>query len=364
MDPELGIYLFALSVALSVIYYYTVSVVYRCEVSYSEPEYVKSISIIIAAKDEADNLERHLPLILQQKYEGLEVIVIDDNSKDGSIDILRKLSSEYSNLIYESLGSGSGKKDAVARGVEVANHEWLLFTDADCAPSSEHWIAYMTSQIKSTTKMVLGYSPFRKMAGSVNTLARVDAFTIGVQYLAFALLGRPYMGVGRNMAYKKELFKETGGFESHKDIRSGDDDLFVQEANVKSDVAVELEVNSQTNSESKTSLASWFSQKRRHTSAGFRYKLTHLFLLGLIQLNIIAFYVLCLYNLSMGTFIWITVFLALIRFYSQYYVLKKSALKLGEIDLLLLSFVLELPLIVINMTAAVSNILFKKRGWS
>ena len=125
MDPELGIYLFALSVALSVIYYYTVSVVYRCEVNYSESEYVKSISIIIAAKDEAHNLERHLPLILEQKYEGFEVIVIDDNSKDGSIDILRKLSSEYSNLIYETLGSGSGKKDAVARGVELAKHEWL-----------------------------------------------------------------------------------------------------------------------------------------------------------------------------------------------------------------------------------------------
>lgn len=127
---------------------------------------------------------------------------------------------------------------------------------------------------------------------------------------------------------------------------------------------VEIALNAQTNSESKRSFKNWFLQKRRHTSTGFHYKLITLVVLGLIQINIVAFYILLAYNLINGIYLWETLILASVRFYSQYFVLKKSALKLGEIDLLLLSFILEFPLVILNSMAAFSNIFYKNRRWS
>lgn len=364
MGFDIGIYLLLLSVALSLIYFGVLSVVYRMEAGESKLEDAPKFSIIIAAKNEADNLEKHIPLILSQLYEGFEVIVVNDNSSDGTESVMKSLSEKYKNLSYSNLEKVSGKKKAIARGVELAKYNWLLFTDADCAPSSEHWIAYMASQIQENTQMVIGYSPFRKAKGPVNALARVDAFTIGLQYLAFAILGKPYMGVGRNLAYTKTLFCKVGGFESHEHVTSGDDDLFVQESSMEENVVVEIALNAQTNSESKRSFKNWFLQKRRHTSTGFHYKLITLVVLGLIQINIVAFYILLAYNLINGIYLWETLILASVRFYSQYFVLKKSALKLGEIDLLLLSFILELPLVILNSMAAFSNIFYKNRRWS
>ena len=364
IEFDLGIYLLALSVGLSLIHYRFLSEIDRSGELGGREEGEVPVSIIIASKNEEINLARHLPEIFSQVYGEFEVIVIDDGSSDESILILENLARSHKNLHYASLDKGSGKKAAITKGVELAKNEWLLFTDADCAPTSDQWISEVVSQITPGTNMILGYSPFRRTGSFINALARTDAFIIAVQYLAFALIGKPYMGVGRNMAYRKTLFMSTGGFENHRNVLSGDDDLFVQEAAVGEKVAVTMGLNSQTISDSRATFFEWFSQKRRHTSTGFYYNLSFFFILGAIQINSVGFYILLVYNIWNGYFIWATMILVLIRFYSQYSVLKKSARKLGEIDLLLLSLILELPLIFLNLTAALSNILFKNSRWS
>jgi hypothetical protein len=198
----------------------------------------------------------------------------------------------------------------------------------------------------------------------VNAMARVDAFSIGVQFLAFAIMGRPYMGVGRNMAYRKSLFLSAGGFHSHQHMLSGDDDIFVQGTASARNTAIVCEPNAQTVSESKTTFIELFVQKRRHVTTGFRYKKSILAILGLVQVNNILFYCMLMVSVVEGAFIWAGLLLALIRFYSQYLVLKKAARKLGEMDLLLLSLILELPLLIFNLLAAISNIIYKTRRWS
>jgi len=222
----------------------------------------------------------------------------------------------------------------------------------------------MASQILPDTTIILGYSPFVKTGGFANAFARVDAFSIGVQYLTFAILGKPYMGVGRNMAYRKSLFLTAGGFEKHQHMLSGDDDLFIQGTASAGNTAVAFEPIAQTVSESKTTIVELFIQKRRHVTTGFRYKKSILALLGIVQAINILFYCSLVASVFEGTFIWAGLLLALIRFYPQYVVLKKSALKLGDLDLLLLSLILEFPLIIFNLLAGISNILFKARRWS
>ena len=364
MDCSVEIIILSCSVGLSLIYFLTLSVLYKFKGQKGEGRKTIPVSVIIAAKDEEDNLKLFLPSILAQAYDQFEVIVINDNSTDATLEVLETLSKDHDNLRYASLDSGHGKKSAITRGIELAKNDWLLFTDADCSPTSEQWISSMVSQILPDTTIILGYSPFLKTGGFVNALARVDAFTIGVQYLTFAILGRPYMGVGRNIAYRKSLFLATGGFEKHQDMLSGDDDLFIQGTASAGNTAVVFEPIAQTVSESKATIVELFIQKRRHATTGFRYKKSILALLGIVQANNILFYCSLVASVFEGTFIWAGLLLALIRFYPQYVVLKKSARKLGEVDLLLLSLILEFPLIIFNLLAGISNILFKNRRWS
>jgi len=364
VDCSVEIIILSCSVGLSLIYFLLLSVLYKFKGQKGDGRKTIPVSVIIAAKDEEDNLKLFLPSILAQVYDQFEVIVINDNSTDATLEVLETLSKAHDNLTYASLDSGHGKKSAITRGIELAKNDWLLFTDADCSPRSEQWISSMASQILPDTTIILGYSPFVKTGGFANAFARVDAFSIGVQYLTFAILGKPYMGVGRNMAYRKSLFLTTGGFEKHQHILSGDDDLFIQGTASAGNTAVAFEPIAQTVSESKTTIVELFIQKRRHVTTGFRYKKSILALLGIVQAINILFYCSLVASVFEGTFIWAGLLLALIRFYSQYVVLKKSARKLGEIDLLLLSLILEFPLIIFNLLAGISNILFKTRRWS
>ncbi|MBL4752434.1 MAG: glycosyltransferase [Flavobacteriales bacterium] len=361
---DVGLLLLFLFVGFSLINYLFLSIVSRAKQAAVEESVDISVSVIVAAHNESENLKRHLPHILSQDYENFELIVIDDNSTDDTANVLERLCKSHGNLKYARLADVRGKKNAVTKGVELAKYEWLLLTDADCWPSSDKWIESMFAHLSSNTNLILGYSPFYKSSGLVNALARVDAFIIGVQYLSFALYGIPYMGVGRNLAYRKSLFHQTGGFGNHLNVLSGDDDLFVQDAASFSHTAVRMSRDAQTISKSKSSFNSWFSQKRRHSSTGFYYKTATLITLGLIQINILGFYTALILNIIHGTHIWAVGVLVLIRFYSQYFVLKKIALKLGEIDLLLLSLILEFPIIIFNLLAGFSNILYKNRRWN
>ena len=364
MEFSAAIYVLVCSVAISMGYFVAISGLHRFKVRNIKVKDAIPVSVIIAAKDEEHNLRKLLPIILTQAYDQFEVIVVDDHSTDGTLSVLEALGASHDNLKYAGLAHSHGKKSAITQGIEMAKNDWLLFTDADCSPISVKWISSMMSAVLPDTSIVLGYSPFLRTGGLVNAMARVDAFSIGVQYLAFALLGRPYMGVGRNMAYRKSLFQSSGGFERHKDVLSGDDDLFVQGAASAVNTTIAFEPDAQTTSESKTTLIELFIQKRRHISTGFRYKKSILVMLGLVQVNNLLFYTALAASVFEGTFIWIGLVLALLRFYSQYVVLKKSAHRLGEVDLLLLSLSLELPLAVFSLLVVTSNIIYDTRRWS
>ena len=87
----------------------------------------------------------------------------------------------------------------------------------------------MQSNFLHQTQIILGYGKYISEPGLLNKWIRTDTTYIAMQYLAMAIKGRPYMGVGRNMAYRKSLFFERKGFASHLNLASGDDDLFVNE---------------------------------------------------------------------------------------------------------------------------------------
>lgn len=246
----------------------------------------RPVSIIICARNEAENLSKNLPRILNQNYRSFEVIVVNDNSTDQTQDILLKFHIKYTILQTLNISDkpkGSGKKPALAQGIKAAKHEVLLFTDADCQPTSENWLRDMQKLIDDEVAIGLGYGPYFSGKGFLNKFIRFETIFTAIQYFSFALAGYPYMGVGRNLIYKKHLFDQAGGFNKHAHLLSGDDDLFVNEVANRHNVGITLKKNTFVFSTPKKSWKAYYRQKSRHLSTGKHYKLKHQVLLGLVS---------------------------------------------------------------------------------
>ena len=243
------------------------------------------LSVIICARNEAENLSQYLPAVLQQNHPSYEVIVVNDRSWDGTADVLEEFAKQYKHLKIVTVAEGgkfiAGKKFAVTMGIKAAVNEWLVFTDADCIPASASWLMGMQQSENENISIVLGYSPYLRKRGLLNSLIRFETFFTAVNYLGFALKGMPYMGVGRNMAYRKTLFFKNKGFAAHMHIPSGDDDLFVNAHATASNTAIRINPETHVWSAPNTSFASYLRQKKRHFGAGKLYKPKHKFILSL-----------------------------------------------------------------------------------
>lgn len=295
------------------------------------------VSVIICARDEDENLARNLPGVLVQSYPStFEVVVVNDNSLDDSKYILQELKKTFKSLNVVELTQEAkliaGKKYPLSIGIKESKYEILLLTDADCVPSSEHWIEKMQNAYSDETEIVLGYGAYHKKKGLLNKLIRFETFHTALQYLSYALAGIPYMGVGRNLSYKKGLFFRNKGFSSINHIPSGDDDLFINKTGNKKNTAVVIDPDAITRSIPKTTWGGWLRQKSRHYTTAKYYKPKHKFLLGLYFATQFIYYPLLAAAIISYDWKWVLAAFGL-RFLIQAFVLYKSMKKMGEKDL-------------------------------
>ncbi len=245
-----------------------------------------SVSIIICAHNEAENLKANLDRILNQNYRSFEVIVVSHNSCDESLNILSSLQYRFKHLrIIECNDPRPGKKYALAKGIGEAKNEVLLLTDADCKPTSKDWLRTMVENMDGKAEIVLGFAPYDEMPGWLNKFIRYETCYTAIQYFSFALAGMPYMGVGRNMAYLKKLFRQTEGFENHRDLASGDDDLFINQVANNKNTKIQLDPRTFVFSKPKLTWKAYIRQKTRHLSTSKRYKLPHRILLFTLAMS-------------------------------------------------------------------------------
>jgi glycosyltransferase involved in cell wall biosynthesis len=295
------------------------------------------VSVVICARDEAANLADNLPGILVQDYPTThEVIVVNDNSFDDSKYLLEELQKTFKQLQPIELTQEAklipGKKYPLAIGIKSAKHEIMLLTDADCIPASEHWISSMQSAFHENTEIVLGYGAYHKRKGLLNKIIRWETFHTALQYLSFAAAKVPYMGVGRNLSYKKSLFFKHKGFSAHHHIPGGDDDLFVNMAATGSNTSINIDPDSFTLSKPANTWKQWLKQKRRHYSTGQFYKRGHKMLLGMYALSQFLFYpsliaAALLFDWKLALAVWG------LRLIAQIIVYSKTMKKLNEKDL-------------------------------
>ena len=311
----------------------------------------EGVSVILCAHNEGENLAQYLQALLTQDYPTFEVIVVNDGSEDNTQEVIDAYMLRdprlHATFVPRDARVGSTKKLALTLAAKSAQYDYLLLTDADCRPESAHWISEMmcgfqrqTSNDQQPTDIVLGFGAYFYEKGHVNRLVRYDTLFNGLHYLGAALCGHPYMGVGRNLAYRKSLFFSSGGFSRLMTNRAGDDDLFVNHVATPENTAVVLSRESYTWSPSKTSLCEWWLQKRRHVSVSPAYKPQTKFRLALEPMTRGLFYALIVAivvyqlrnNFQLSTFnfqLSIAAGLFVIRWVMQTIMLNVSAHRMG-----------------------------------
>ncbi|GAA4886187.1 glycosyltransferase [Flaviramulus aquimarinus] len=327
-----------------------------------------AISVIVCAKNESENLKTFLPSIISQDYPDFEIVLINDASHDNTLEVMHHFEKQHKNIKIVNVKGieafWGNKKYALTLGIKATKNAFLLFTDADCKPVSKYWIKEMSSHFSNKNSIVLGYGGYSKIEKSfLNKLIRFETLITAVHYFSFAKSGIPYMGVGRNLAYTKKEFFNANGYINHIKVRSGDDDLFVNQVATHQNTTICFSKKSFTESISKTTFKDWFKQKRRHVSTAKHYKLKHKSLLALLFISNILFWFLAIV-LLISNYNWqIILSLFLFRIILQYIILGLSSKKLNESDLLIYLPFLEIFLVIAQLTIFINNLISKPNHW-
>lgn len=336
--PGIVFIFFILITAIQIFYYlffFVRLVFYKAAVktvSHTHP-----VSVIICARDEAANLAKNLMGSLVQQYSTThEVIVVNDNSFDDSKYVLEAFKKDFKLLKIVELTQEAklipGKKFPLSVGIKAAQYEVVLLTDADCVPASEYWIDKVQQTYDEGTEIVLGYGPYHKKKGLLNKLVRWETFHTALQYLTYALAGKPYMGVGRNLSYKKAVFFRHKGFSAHNHVASGDDDLFINTAATTTNTKINIDADTFTLSEPPASWAQWMKQKRRHYSTSKYYRPLHKILLGMYSLSHFLLFPLLVVAAIFFSWQWALLVFG-IRFIVQAFIFYPAMKRLQEQDL-------------------------------
>jgi glycosyltransferase involved in cell wall biosynthesis len=338
----------------------------------SEGETPDGVSVIVCARNEEANLMELIPIIMEQEFRKFQLIVVNDSSWDDTADILKALQVSYPSMhiieINEDKQMMQGKKFALTLGIKAAMYDVVLLTDADCRPTSSHWITEMTKGIGERKEISLGFSGYKKYPGYLNKLIRFDAFITGLNYLGFAKTGRPYMGVGRNLSYTKTAFFRIGGFRTHYKLASGDDDLFVKEASTARNTQNVSHYDAQTISEPHKTWAKWSFQKKRHFTTAPLYK-------GGVKFSLMlwpsTYFVLWMAAIALSIIypnpaLWgVLGGVIFLRYITQFIVLNVSCNKLKiSKDILWLFPLLEKHLFLVHSMLYLHNLVRKPQKWN
>jgi cellulose synthase/poly-beta-1,6-N-acetylglucosamine synthase-like glycosyltransferase len=249
----------------------------------------KPVSILVCAHDEEQNLRELIPLLMKQEYPEFELVVINDRSNDNTYDFLLELGRNDSRIRMVNVDRipphVNSKKYSLTLGIKAAKYDLLLLTDADCRPEGNTWISSMSAAFEEKTQFVLGFSPYRKSKGFLNLFIRFESLLTALQYCSFALLKSPYMGVGRNLAYRKSFFLAGKGFNEFMNVTGGDDDLYVNQHANSANTALVVNKAATIYTFAEETWMAFFKQKQRHLSVGKYYKFKHRFWLGIFTVS-------------------------------------------------------------------------------
>lgn len=262
--------------------------------NHSEDPGIEPVSVVVCTHNRVESLRKLINRLLEQDFDLYQIVVVNDRSTDETGPYLQELSDRklitYIEL-EETPMEYNPKKYGLVKGIEASKHDIILLTDDDCYPFSKDWIRQMAQRFQASHQIVLGYSQYNSEPGWLNRFIRYETLLTGMSYLSWALSGYPYMGVGRNLAFRRSFFKRKGGYQGYESITGGDDDLFVNKNQDGTNTNVCIGPDSLVMSIAKQNLNSYFAQKTRHLSVGKKYKLSDKIRIGVQTLTHLLFWV-------------------------------------------------------------------------
>ena len=308
------------------------------------------LSVIIVAKNAASDLQKNLPAILEQDYPNFEVIVIYEQLTDENCEeTLKILQEKYPHLYHSFIPNSaryiSHKKLGITMGIKASHHEWVIFTEPNCKPSSNQWLRKMASNFTPDTDIVLGYSNYEEAKGWFNRKITFDTLLSSMRYLGMAINGHPYMGCGRNLAYRKSLYYNQKGFTNHLNLQRGEDDLFINQVTTANNTRVEASSESVMRITTPHYPKSWKEEKLSYVTTSRHFKGTAQYLIGGESCSRLLFLACVLVCIVFGIIKqdWIMVGIAsllwVLRFILQVVVFRKTSIALNE-----RKFIFTLPL--------------------
>lgn len=355
----LGLVLFGVMATIQIFYYVKYFFPLSTPEKTTSNKFTLPVSVVIAAKNEVKNIPKLIEHLLEQNYADFEIVIVNDYSEDGTWTLLQGLSSKRIKVLNND--GTSGKKTALQIGIKAAQHDYLLFTDADCLPNTQDWIQQMMNGFEHQKEIILGFGAFSIENSLLNRLIRLEGFMTAIQYFGFAKAGRPYMGVGRNLAYKKELLNTEVNL--HVEVLSGDDDLLINQLATDKNVAIQMKSPAHTITEAEKTWKRFVLQKRRQLQAGSKYKKSDKVILAFFGASSFLYYVLFVTLLCNSPFTLVILMIFVLKQILEYLLLRGVAKELNTIDLLPFMSILEPLYILIMTTIGVSTWFWKVEKW-
>jgi glycosyltransferase involved in cell wall biosynthesis len=238
---------------------------FTSSVRHKKRSYQLPVSIVMCAKNERQNLEKHLPLFLKQDYPEFEVVVVNDCSTDESEMLLYDLRQYHNNLQVTTIERDRkfmhDKKLAITVGIKAARYETIIFTEPDCAPSSDKWLDAMQQAFGDTGEVVISYCHSKRRKGLADKIMRSDSVFSALFLLHAAIKGVPYRSSSKNMGISQTLFFRNKGFASYSSYPRSEETIFLCRNANRQNTRVTLARDAILTSSQQLTFGQWFRQK-------------------------------------------------------------------------------------------------------
>ncbi len=302
------------------------------------------VSIIIASHDDATQLEKHLPVLLQQEYPvQYEVIVVIEKGEHEVEDVLKRIQYQYDQqagnahlyvtYIPETSRYMSRRKLAITLGVKAAKNEWLLLTNSDCEPASSQWLATMARNCGDDKSLVLGYASYDDETSSFKRYERFYHFC----YLMRESQGKAYCTNCPNLMFRKSQFMEQEGYLGNLNLVRGEYDFLVNKYAEAGNTVVEIAPEAWVVQDAPTN-RSWvnarvyYMETRKSLLRSFLHRL--LFDVDQVEMRIFTLAVIAslAYSLLVGNWLLLglAAFSLLVEFLLRYFVDRNAIKRFGE----------------------------------
>lgn len=324
------------------------------------------VSVIVFAKNSAAKLQENLPFILAQDYPVFEIVIINNDSIDDTLEVIDTFKKKHTQIKIVNVANNeafwNNKKYSLTLGIKASKYDHLVFTDANSKPISEHWISEMSKNFTIKRTIFLGYEKYRNEKSFTNLLIRFENLIQAMKCFSFARYGSPFMAFGNNLAYKKSAFFKVNGYINHIKIRHGVEDLFIRDAATKKNSSFIVSEDSFIETDAPKSFNTWFQDLKIKNSLIKHYKFKHRFLLHFFTITKAIFYLLAIVLLFF--YPWETIVLVMLTYFLiQFLVIGLSAKKLKETQLIFFLPLLEISLLLIQISIFSANLISKHIHW-